>query len=201
MLRKPFYGRLFFDPDGGNNPAGSNPPADPTGTPPPAQSGTPPNQGDAQVTLTQADLDARMAAARKDGKESAERAAREAQAAADAAAKQQQLEAAGEYETAKATLISERDALKGENEALSAYFATQYANALKALPEFIVAFAPADDASFAAKSAWLVKAQEQAVKVAEQTGTVPGNRPNPSPGGVGDAVKQATERMRHTISI
>lgn len=198
MLRKPCYGRIFFEADGGSNPAGGNPSTDP-----PAQSGTPPQQGDAQVTLTQADLDARMAAARKDGKESAERAAREAQAAADAATKQQQLEAAGEYETAKATLTTERDALKGENEALSAYFATQYATALKELPEFIVAFAPAEDASFAAKSAWLVTAQEQAAKVARESGSVPGNRPNPKAGeakfDIDAAARLARQSGRYTI--
>lgn len=176
------------------------PSIDPSTTADPA---TPPKtEVPATVTFTdaqQAEINRLIGKARAEGRSAAEQAAKDAQAAADAAAKQQQLEAAGEYETAKATLTSERDALKGENEALSAYFATQYAAAVKDLPEFIVAFAPAEDASFAEKSAWLVKAQEQAGKVA--TGTVPGNRPNPSPGGVGDAVKQATERMRHNISI
>ncbi len=115
-------------------------------------------------------------------------------------------EAKGEFETVKTSLISERDAaaterdaLKDENAAITAYFSAQYAAALQELPEVITAFAPAEDASFAEKSAWLTKAQTQAAKIGSDP--KPGNRPNPKPLGGGDAVKQATEQMRGRISI
>lgn len=95
---------------------------------------------------------------------------------------------------------SERDTLKTENEAITAYFSAQYTAALKELPEVITAFAPADDASFKEKSEWLTKAQEQAAKVGSDL--KPGNRPNPKPGEKQAATKdEMAAQMRPNISI
>jgi hypothetical protein len=94
---------------------------------------------------------------------------------------------------------TERDTLKTENDALTAYFTAQYATALKDLPEVITAFAPAEDASVTEKSEWLAKAQEQAAKVAGAT--KPGNGPNPKPGDPQHTIEQATEQMRGRVSI
>ncbi len=96
---------------------------------------------------------------------------------------------------------SERDTLKAENEAITAYFTAQYDAAIKELPEVITAFAPAEDASFAVKSDWLTKAQAQAAKI--DGTTTPGNRPNPKPGdGTRDldaAAQQARASGKYTV--
>lgn len=102
---------------------------------------------------------------------------------ADAAAK-------GEYETAKAAIEAERDkhkadldAIVPERDKLLAYFTADYDATIKDLPEAVLAFKPADDASFDAKSAFLLTAKEQAAKLN-------GHRPNgnhraPDPAGPG----------------
>lgn len=113
----------------------------------------------------------------------------DADAKAKAEEEQRERDAAekrGEFEQVRKDLESkvesvtgERDALAGEADALRSYFDAQYTAALKELPEVVTAFKPDDDASFAEKSAWLIKAQEQAAKVAK--GQAPGNHPNPNP--------------------
>ena len=86
---------------------------------------------------------------------------------------------AEQREAALTAATTERDALKGEHDALTAYFDAQYTTAFDRLPDVIKEFAPPEDASFAAKAEWLTKAQAQAAKLADETR--PGNRPNPKP--------------------
>ena len=79
------------------------------------------------------------------------------------------------------TTATERDGITAERDALAAYFTAQYTAAVKELPDVIKAFAPADDAPFAAKADWLGKAQEQAKKLGGNESR--GNGPNPKPAG------------------
>lgn len=120
-------------------------------------------------------------------KADAETARKAADEEAAKAAERKKQEDAGEFAQVRQSLEGERDTLKGErdslkatNDALTVYFSSQYEAALKDLPDTILAFKPADDASFEAKSDWLTKAQEQAKKLG--TNGNPGNRQNPAPG-------------------
>ena len=126
-------------------------------------------------------------AADKARQEEKDRIAQEKTDADTEAARKRQQEA-GEFDQVKQSLEGERDTIKGErdglkaeNDALTAYFTGRYDAALTELPDTILAFKPADDASVTAKSEWLTKAQEQAKKLGT-TGN-PGNRENPNPGG------------------
>lgn len=125
---------------------------------------------------------------------------------ADEEAQRKRDEEAGEYDKVKTslqndldTVSGERDTLKSENEALTAYFTAQYDAAMEDLPDVIKEFAPEDDASFEAKSRWLTKAQDQAKKV--DTSPPRGNGPDRNPGGVGNTEddKQAQSRMAAMI--
>lgn len=143
--------------------------------------------------------------ARQQGKKDAEDAA-ETQRKKDAdEAQRTKDEQAGEYEKAKTSLtnerdtaITERDGLKTENDALTAYFTAQYDVALKDMPEAITAFAPEDDASFETKSRWLTKAQEQATKLNGQKPT-PGNGPTGKPGEKSFDEQQEIARARRNV--
>lgn len=87
-------------------------------------------------------------------------------------------ELAEERESNLATVQQERDGLASEADALRTYFTSEYTAAVKDLPDVIRAFAPADDAPFTEKSAWLTKAKAEAAKVEKLQS--PGNRPNPA---------------------
>ena len=208
MLRKPEYGRLFFEAETGTG--GGN--AGTTGTTTTSTTGTPPATGESDaVTFSEAqqkELNRLIGKARTEGRDAEKQAAQEAADAAAAAAQRDADAAKGNYESAKASLESERDAarterddLKTENEAITAYFSTQYAAALKELPEVITAFAPAEDASFAVKSDWLTKAQAQAAKLGGDP--KPGNGPNPKPGDgkrdLNAAAQKARASGRYTV--
>ena len=89
----------------------------------------------------------------------------------DADAEKRKQEEAGEYEKVKTTLTSERDtaltraeSAEQERDALATYFEAQYSAALSELPDDLLLFKPADDASFAEKSKWLSTAQEAVKK-------------------------------------
>lgn len=87
-------------------------------------------------------------------------------------------ELAKERESTLTSVQQERDSLASEADALRTYFASEYTAAVKDLPDVIRAFAPADDAPFTEKSAWLTKAKAEAAKVEKLQS--PGNRPNPA---------------------
>jgi hypothetical protein len=115
-------------------------------------------------------------AAEKRGRDAEKTAAEKAKADAEAELKRKADEEKGDYEKVRNELIAERDQFKTENEsilaerdALKADFDARFAAALKNLPEPILAFQPDADASFATKSAWLTKAEEQAAKIAPGT--------------------------------
>lgn len=98
-------------------------------------------------------------------------------------------------------VTGERDALKGEREALTTYFDTQYAAETANLPDVVKAFAPAEDASFIVKAEWLTKAQEQAKKIAKE---IPrGNGPGPRSRGNSDEIDEqaAFAQARRQIRI
>ena len=168
-------------PDSGNPPGGEGNPPETPPTPP----AKPQFDDDQQRHIN--DL---LAKERKTAEErTALRLREEADAKAKADKEQRERDEAakrGEFDTVRADLESkvttiegERDTLATEADALRTYFNSQYEAALKDLPEVVTAFKPGDDASFADKSAWLTKAQEQAAKVA--TTQAAGNRPNPNP--------------------
>ena len=137
----------------------------------------------------------------KSAQEKRDAADAEARKKAEAEAERKKQEAAGQFEDVRKSLETERDAavidrdsLKATNEALTAYFDTQYTAALKDLPDVIKAFAPAEDAPFATKADWLTKAQEQASKI--DTSGTPGNRPNPTPATGHFDLKSAVEEAK-----
>lgn len=180
--RNRHFAHQFFNADDGN-PAGGGGGANPPETPP-----TPPAKPEFDDTQQQFinDLVAKERKAAEEKTALRLKAEAEAKAQADKDARERDEAAArGEFDSVRADLESrvttiegERDALATEADALRTYFDAQYQAALKDLPDVVTAFKPSDEASFAEKSAWLTKAQEQAAKVA---GTqAPGNRPNPN---------------------
>lgn len=172
------FAQKFLYPDDGVPPAGG------TVVPEPA---TKPQFDDAQ----QKAINDMLAKERKDAEEkTALRLKQEAEAKAKAESEAREREEAtkrgefdkvrGELETKVASIEQDRNAVVTERDALRTYFDAEYATAVKDLPDVVTAFKPADDAPFAEKSAWLIKAKEQAAKVAV-VGTLPGNGPNPRP--------------------
>jgi hypothetical protein len=212
MLRTPFYGRLLFLTTPAGTEAGGGNPVTPLAPPASgANPATPPKtEAPAPVTFTaeqQAEINRIVGQARQEGRTAAEQAAAQAETDRQAEAARQADIDKGNFEAAKTSLEgerdgfkAERDTLKTERDALAGYFDGQFAAALKDLPESIVAFAPAEDASFADKKAWLVKATEQAAKLGGES--KPGNGPNPKPGEKPNAtVEQAADQMRGRVSI
>lgn len=210
MLTKPYFGRLFFVADSGSNAGGSGGNQNPAGntTPPGGQQGEP---AGFQVIASEEQLREWKNSTRTHIRNEvlaelkADQDKRDADAKAEADRKS--AEARGEFDAVKQSLESERDtarterdAATAERDALATYFEAQFKSAIKDLPETIVAFAPAEDASFAEKSAWLTKAQEQAAKLGGTT--TPGNGPNPKPGEKQSAThEQMVAQMRPNVSI
>lgn len=188
MLIKPFFGRMLFEADTGASGGNGNGDSGKESTN--ANAGGQQGEGFKPIT-SEAELSSWKDGVRKSIAADIRRQLQDEQAAeaakADEKRKQDEAAARGEFDKVRTELEgkvtsaeSERNALKGENDLLTEYFNAQFAAALKDFPESIVAFAPAEDASFADKKAWLVKATEQAAKVGGEA--KPGNRPNPKPG-------------------
>lgn len=191
---QPFFQQA--DPAGG----GGTPPATPPT--PPADPPKPDDLGEAGKAALDAERIARRDADKRAKDAEAKLAAYEAdkaKAAEEEAKRQGEWQKLAEEREASLTeATTERDSLKATNEALTAYFDGHYTAALKDLPDVIRAFAPADDAPFAAKAEWLTKAQAEAAKIAKDEAK-PGNGPNPKPAGPGvdaEAEKRAKAAMR-----
>jgi predicted nucleic acid-binding Zn-ribbon protein len=159
----------------GDPPAG-DPPQDPPAGDPPKPKGKPEGITDEVQEWVNGLIAKEARAAEKRGRDAEKTAAEKAKADAEAELKRKADEEKGDYEKVRNELIAERDQFKTENElilaerdALKADFDARFAAALKNLPEPILAFQPDADASFATKSAWLTKAEEQAAKIAPGT--------------------------------
>lgn len=210
MLRKPFYGRLFFTPEtgdggGGNPPAGGSATTSTTATPPKTEE-------TGEVTFTEAqqrEVNRLVGKARTEGRTAAEQAA---QAASDAAAAEAQRTAdanKGNYEAAKASLEAERDGFKTERDTLAgkvsqyeALAAKQVAALKGDLPAEALEDFPAEGEPVE-QWAWL---EARAALVAKLAPAGQGQHPRvpatpKSDSAARNAVQEATERMRGKISI
>jgi hypothetical protein len=120
MLRKPAYGRIFFEADSGNT-AGNTATTDATTTT--STTATPPSTGESDaVTFTDAqqkEINRLIGKARSEGKTVAEQAAAQAEQDRQAeAARQAEIEK-GNFEGVKASLEQERDGFKSERDTLA----------------------------------------------------------------------------------
>jgi hypothetical protein len=219
MLTKPYFARVFFDPDDDagagagktddkskQSEAKSDGKSDTTVT-------SPPDEGSPKFTLTQAELDARMAAARKEGKSAAEKAAADAQTAAQAERERKEAEERGEFHKVRESLESERDTAKSEADSLKSRV-EQYEQLMQRqlasrkaelkLPEEIMKRFPAD-ADVLTQLEWLEeKAADIAIIRAEQGGPANGiiHPKTPLPNGVTKTeYEKAAEQMRGRIKI
>lgn len=194
----------FSGGDGSENPP--TPPATPPVTPPvPTPPGDPADLGDAGKRAIEAEREARKAADKraKDLETELARFRKDQQDRDDAeAAKKGEWEKlAKDRETELADLKAKHEGATGELDALRTYFAKQYDDAMKKLPDALKAFKPADDADFATKSAYLTTALAQADKLGTTT-TTHGNRPNPKPGDTQHIdIAAATNQVRRRVSI
>lgn len=151
--------------------------------------------------------------AKADGKRAADDAHARTKQQEDSERQRKLDEEKGNYEKAKTDLEKRMTdaetslaSVTAERDALSTYFSSQYDAALKELPETILAFKPADDASFEAKSAWLTTAREQAKKLTGETQQQPPKGKQPHKPTKPDADAEAARReqiaqARRRISI